>query len=344
LLNLTCPLPWNDSDVITMAHGGGGRRSRELVDRLFRPAFRNSWLDRQHDAADLPPSAGRLAFTSDSYIVQPLFFPGGDIGKLAVFGTLNDLAMCGAQPLYLSANFILEEGCPLNTLRRVVESMAEAARAADVAIVTGDTKVIERSRGDHLYLSMSGVGKIDHPQTIAPASIQPGDAILLSGDIGRHGIAVMAEREGLRFETRLESDCASLVEPALALLAAGIEVHCFRDLTRGGLGAALVEIAETSGQSLQFHEEAVPVCSEVAGACELLGFDPLYVACEGRFIVLLPERDVERAIAILSHHSLSPCRIGSVQGAAEGRVTMRTRLGVHRLIDLPSGEQLPRIC
>ncbi len=346
LSSLTCPLPRDDAELITMAHGGGGRRSRELIDNLFRPAFANPWLEAQHDAAELPAIAGRLAFTADAYIVQPLFFPGGDIGKLAVVGTLNDLAMSGGRPLYLSATFILEEGLEVNTLRRVVNSMATEARDAGVAIVTGDTKVVERSRGDGLYLSMSGVGRIDHPYSIVPAAVQPGDVILLSGDLGRHGMTVMAEREQLRFEQPLESDCAALVAPVLSLLEAGIEVHCLRDLTRGGLGSALVEVAGTSGLSIEIREQSIPVCDEVAGACELLGLDPLYVACEGRFIAIVPEKDTRQALRILAGHPVSGAagEIGRVTSGKPARVTMRTRLGTSRLIDLLSGEQLPRIC
>jgi hydrogenase expression/formation protein HypE len=332
--------------VVLLAHGGGGRLMRRLIDDVFRPAFRNPLLDAQHDGAVLPATPHRLAFTADASVVRPLFFPGGDIGTLAVNGTVNDLAMCGARPLYLSASFVVEEGLPVEALRRVAESMARAADAAGVRVVTGDTKVVDRGKGDGLYLSTSGVGVLEHELVIGPAAVRPGDAVLLSGDVGRHGMAVMAVREGLAFETPIDSDCAPVAGPVLALLAAGAEVHCLRDPTRGGLAAALVEVAETARVRVHVEEAAVPVAEPVRGACEVLGLDPLYVACEGRFVAFVAAADAERALAILRAHPVSAgaVRIGTVEEGADGRVTMTSTVGTRRVIDLPGGEQLPRIC
>lgn len=342
---ITCPVPLADYPHVLLAHGGGGKLTRRLIDELFRPAFRNPLLDMQHDGAILP-AAGRLAFTTDSYVVRPLFFPGGDIGTLAVNGTVNDLAMCGARPLYLSAGFILEEGLPLQTLRRVVESMQQAAKAANVQIVTGDTKVVDRGKGDGIYLNTAGVGAIEHELIIAPAAVRPGDVILLSGDIGRHGMAILSVREGLAFESPILSDCAPLAQPVLALLEAGVEIHCLRDLTRGGLGAALVEIAETAHVRLHVEEPAIPVDETVRGACEVLGLDPLFVANEGRFIVFVPADQADRTLAVLRSNLLGAgaCRIGSVREGSDGLVTMLSSIGTSRIVDLWSGEQLPRIC
>jgi hydrogenase expression/formation protein HypE len=287
-----------------------------------------------------------LAFTTDSFVVKPLFFPGGDIGTLAVNGTINDLAMGGARPLCLSAGFILEEGLPLQSLRRIVASMRRAADAAGVAIVTGDTKVVDRGKGDGIFINTAGIGVIEHDQAIAPQCVRPGDAILISGDIGRHGMAIMAVREGMQFETTLESDCAPLAGTVLKLLESNIATHCLRDLTRGGLTSALVEIAETARVAMQIREAAIPVHPTVQAACELLGFDPLHVACEGRFIAFVPPHGAERALAILRADSLGvgASVIGNVASADPGRVIMRNRLGTQRILDMLSGEQLPRIC
>ncbi len=341
-----CPVPLSDYPHVLLAHGGGGRLMRRLIDELFRPAFRNPLLDAQHDGAVLPATPHRLAFTSDASVVHPLFFPGGDIGALAVNGVVNDLAMCGARPLYLSANFVVEEGLPVESLRRVVASMSRAADAAGVRVVTGDTKVVDRGKGDGLYLGTSGVGVLEHDLAIGPAAVRPGDAVILSGDVGRHGMAVMAVREGLAFETPIESDCAPVAEPVLALLRAGLEVRCLRDPTRGGLAAVLVEIAESAGVRVHVEEAAIPVNQLVRGACEVLGLDPLYVACEGRFVAFVPAEQADRAIAVLRAHPVSAgaCRIGTVEEGTDGLVTMTSTVGTRRVIDLGSGEQLPRIC
>jgi hydrogenase expression/formation protein HypE len=348
---VSCPLPLRRHERVLLAHGGGGRLTGELIASLFRPAFANAFLDERHDGAVLAlPADGhavtRLAFTTDSYVVQPLFFPGGDIGTLAVNGTVNDLAMCGARPLWLSAGFILEEGLAMADLERAVASMRAAANAAGVTLVTGDTKVVERGKGDGLYVNTAGLGQVAPGVAVGPGRIQPGDRILLSGDIGRHGIAILAARESLGFDTPVESDCAPLAAPVLSLLEAGVEVHCLRDLTRGGLGAALVEIAEASGRRLSVEEAAVPVPPHVSAACGILGLDPLYVANEGRFVAFVPAAHAERALAVLREHRVSRAAalIGSVSTERDRLVTLETPLGSVRVVDLPSGEQLPRIC
>ncbi len=345
----SCPAPLPQKTTITVGHGGGGRLTQDLLDRIFRPAFSNEGLDQQHDGAVLAAGGARLAFTTDAHVVSPLFFPGGDIGRLSVHGTVNDLAMCGARPLALSAAFVIEEGFAMETLQRVVASMAEAAREAGVRIVTGDTKVVERGKGDGVYITTSGVGVIEHGLMIAPASVREGDVVLLSGDIGNHGMAIMATRESLSFESPIVSDCASLVAPVQALLDAGLTPHCLRDLTRGGLATALIEIAEAGKVQLSIDEVSIPVSEAVHGACEILGFDPLYVANEGRFVCFVPEAQAEAALALLAKHApgTGPSRIGRVgvlPAGAGGRVVLRSLIGAERLIDRLSGEQLPRIC
>jgi hydrogenase expression/formation protein HypE len=343
----SCPVPLSHRSEITVGHGGGGRLTQDLLDRIFLPAFSHTALASRHDGALLPlPDGSRLAFTTDGHVVTPLFFPGGDIGSLAVNGTVNDLAMCGARPLWLSAAFILEEGLPMATLERVVASMRAAATAAGVAIVTGDTKVVERGKGDGLYIATSGIGLITTPLTLAPASLRPGDAVIVSGDLGRHGMAIMATRAGLSFESPIESDCAPLASAVEALLAAGLEIHCLRDLTRGGLATALVELAEAAGLAIGIDAARVPVSEPVAGACELLGLDPFYVANEGRMVCFVPESQAAAALAILARHAPGgpPALIGRVRAGPAGQVTQRSVIGAERIIDRLSGEQLPRIC
>jgi hydrogenase expression/formation protein HypE len=344
--DFTCPLALNKHDTILLAHGGGGRLMHELIESIFLPAFDNPLLAQRHDGASFALGGTRLAFSTDSYVVRPLFFPGGDIAALAVNGTVNDLAMCGARPRFLSAGFVLEEGLPITTLKRLAQSMRQAASAAGVQLICGDTKVVDRGKGDGVYVNTSGIGIIEHDQLIAPTSIQPGDVILLSGDVGRHGMAIMAVREGLELESTIESDCAAVNGLVMDLFARGIEVHCLRDLTRGGLAGALVEIAEASGHHLQIDERDIPVHEDVQGACEILGFDPLYVANEGRFIAFVPASQGEQALALMRSDALgaSACRVGVVQSHPTGLVTMRSRIGATRILDMLSGEQLPRIC
>lgn len=341
---LVCPIPLRNYPHVIMAHGGGGRLTRDLLDHLFRPAFANPLLDQRHDGAvfDLPGASGaRFAFTTDAYVVRPLFFPGGDIGTLAVNGTVNDLAMCGARPLYVSAAFVMEEGLPLESLQRVVNSMANAARRAEVLIATGDTKVVDRGKGDGLYIVTSGIGQVVAPRPVGPQSVEAGDVILLNGDIGRHGTAIMASREGIGFELAIESDCAPVHREALALFDAGVEVHCLRDCTRGGLATALIEIARDRGLRLHIDARAIPIREEVRGACELLGLDPLYVANEGRFVAIVAGRDAERALTAMGPGAV---RIGTVTAEAKGILTLTSEIGATRIVDMLSGEQLPRIC
>jgi hydrogenase expression/formation protein HypE len=341
-----CPIPIADYPEVLLAHGGGGRLTNDLVERMFVPAFANQALGARHDGARLEVGALRLAFSTDSYVVRPLFFPGGDIGTLAVNGTVNDLAMCGARPRFLSAGFIIEEGLPMETLWRVVSSMKEAADRAGVALVTGDTKVVDRGKGDGVYVNTAGVGVIEHDLVVAPASVRPGDVVILSGDIGRHGMAVMAAREGLEFESAIESDCAPVAAPVLDLFEAGVEVHCLRDLTRGGLASAVCEIAQAAGVHVRLDERAVPVREDVRGACEILGFDPMYVANEGRFIAIVAAGDADRALDVLRAHDVSvdAAPIGVVSESPAGLVTLRSAIGATRVVDMLSGEQLPRIC
>ena len=344
--SFSCPVPQADYERILLAHGGGGRLMHELIERIIVPAFRNPLLDVRHDSAVCAVNGARLAFTTDAYVVRPLFFPGGNIGTLAVNGTVNDLAMCGARPLYLSASFILEEGLRIETLQQILASMRGAADAAAVQIVTGDTKVVDRGKGDGIFITTAGVGCIEHALVITPTSVRPGDSVLLSGDIGRHGMAIMAVREGLEFETTIQSDCAPLAGLVADLLSAGVAIHCLRDLTRGGLASALIEIAEAARVQIHIREAAVPVGEEVRGACEILGFDPLYVANEGRLVCFVPAADGARALRILQAHPLGKdaANIGVVTHNAAGLVTLESQIGATRIVDMLSGEQLPRIC
>ncbi|MBM4125896.1 MAG: hydrogenase expression/formation protein HypE [Nitrospira sp.] len=342
----SCPLPSSDKKTVQLAHGGGGRLMQELIQDIFVRAFHNPLLAPMHDGATWPVEKGTLAFTTDSYVVRPLFFPGGDIGSLAVHGTINDLAMCGAKPLYLSAGFILEEGLSLDVLQQVVNSMAKAAQAAGVSIVTGDTKVVDRGKGDGIFINTAGVGLVPSGVRIAPTLIQPGDAILVSGDLGSHGVAVLSVREGLTFAGNVESDSAPLHEVVGDLMGSGVDLHCMRDLTRGGLASALNELATAAKVGMSIDESAVPVLEPVRGACELLGLDPLYVANEGRFVAMVPESQAETALAVMRRHAVSSkaARIGVVTGRHAPPVILQTVLGTHRILDLLSGEQLPRIC
>ncbi len=342
---LACPAPAGDGDTVQMAHGGGGRAMERLLDTIIRPAFDNPELARRHDGARLDLK-GPVAFTTDSYVVRPLFFPGGDIGTLAVNGTVNDLAMCGARAAYLSVGLILEEGLPLGTLRQVVVSMRAAADAVGVKLVTGDTKVVDHGKADGVFVNTAGLGPIVASAPIGPAEVRPGDAVILSGDIGRHGIAVMAAREGFGFETVIESDCAPVLDPVLALIEAGVAVHCLRDLTRGGLASAVVEIAETAEVAIALDEAAISVRDDVDAACELLGLDPLHVANEGRFVAFVAAGEADRAVDILRCFPMAAeaARIGTVNEGRAGEVSSRGPLGVARIIDMLSGEQLPRIC
>lgn len=342
----SCPVPIEEYPNIQLAHGGGGRLMHRLLEKMFLPAFKNPPLDTRHDGATLRVGEVTLAFSTDSYVVHPLFFPGGDIGTLAVNGTVNDLAMCGARPLYLSGGFVIEEGFPTETLWRVVRSMQRSAEEAGVQIVTGDTKVVDRGKCDGVFVNTAGIGVVEHDLTIAPSEVRPGDVLLLNGDIGRHGIAVMAVREGLAFESTIESDCAPLSALVGNLLDQGIRAHCLRDLTRGGLASALVEVAGAGGVGIHVEEGAIPVRDDVLGACEILGFDPLYVANEGRFVAFVPPEDADKALGVMRAHPLGAgsSLIGEVTEGSPGQVSMTSRIGATRMVDLLSGEQLPRIC
>lgn len=343
---ISCPVILHDYPQVLLAHGGGGRLMDQLIANMFAPAFANPLLAERHDGALINLNGRRLAFTTDSYVVHPLFFPGGDIGTLAINGTVNDLAMCGARPWYLSAGFIIEEGLAMETLWRIVRSMKQAAADAGIQVVTGDTKVVDKGKGDELFINTAGIGRVDHERPISPAGIRSGDAVLLSGDIGRHGMAIMSVREGLQFESSIESDCAPLADLVLSLLDEGIGVHCLRDLTRGGLASALNEIAQCARAQIDIDQSAVPVREEVQGACEILGLDPLYVANEGRFVAFVPAADVEHALETMRSHPLGAeaTQIGVVTAGSPGLVTLKSQIGARRILDLLSGEQLPRIC
>lgn len=324
---------------------------RQLLEGLLLPTFQHAsapdaGATAPHDSAVLDIDGRRIAFTTDSFVVNPLFFPGGDIGKLAVYGTVNDLAMAGAKPLYLSCGLILEEGLPLETLQRVVESMRQAAEEAGVEIVTGDTKVVDRGKGDAIFINTSGIGSVPRNIQIHPARVTPGDRVLVSGDIGRHGIAIMSLREGLEFEGAPESDCASLAALVENLQELGTDLHCLRDLTRGGLAAALIEIADHATVGMDLHEPDIPVSSSVNNICELLGLDPLFAANEGRMVAIVAEQAVDQAMRIMADHPAahSPTVIGNVTANHPGEVELLNAFGTGRLLDLPAGEQMPRIC
>jgi hydrogenase expression/formation protein HypE len=334
-----------DRQTVVLGHGSGGKLSAQLIRELFLPAFENPFLARLDDQAVLDAGGARIAFTTDSFVVTPLFFPGGDIGQLAVHGTINDLAMCGAAPLALSAAFIIEEGFPMDELRRVVDSMAAAARAAGVPIATGDTKVVSRGAADKLFITTSGVGLVPPGLSLSAANALPGDAVLLSGSIGDHGMAVMSVREGLEFESAIVSDTAALHRLTAAMAAAG-EIHAMRDPTRGGLGAILTEIAGAAQVGIEADATAIPVREPVRAACGLLGLDPLFVANEGKLVAFVAPGHAEAILAAMRNRpeGREAVRIGAVVAEHPGMVLLRTEIGGTRVIDLPFSEQLPRIC
>ncbi|EAQ74249.1 MULTISPECIES: hydrogenase expression/formation protein HypE [unclassified Synechococcus] len=339
-LDFPCPISADDGAVVLLGHGGGGLLSQRLLEQVILPAL-GATDGVLLDAASLTTEAGELAFSTDGHVVRPLEFPGGDIGALAVFGTVNDLAMLGATPLALSLGLILEEGLPLSILSRVLSSAAAAAARCGVSVVTGDTKVVERGKADGLFMTTAGIGRIPAGVSIGPSAIRSGDAILVSGDLGRHGLAILAAREELGFSTSLESDLAPLHGSVQALLAAGLELHALRDLTRGGLAAALHELCRDAGLGGLVHEAVVPVHAAVATACELLGLDPLTMASEGRFVMMLPASQAQDALKLLRHEQSSAAVIGRIGGEA---LLLETSLGVRRPLELGRGELLPRIC
>ncbi len=346
-----CPVPRSRYDHVLLGHGSGGRLTADLIQRLFIPAFGNEVLGALEDQATLRLPGGtarapRIAFTTDAFVVRPIFFPGGDIGKLAVHGTVNDLAVGGATPLFLSAAFILEEGLPLDDLRRVVASMREACDRAGVALVTGDTKVVDRGKGDQVFITTAGIGVVPEGLSLSVRAARPGDRVLLSGTVGDHGVAILSVREGLEFETVLESDTAPLHDLARAMLDACPTVRWMRDPTRGGVSSALNELTDASRVGVRLEESAVPMRPEVQGACEMLGLDPLYVANEGKLVAVVPPEDAERLLETMRRHPLGrdAAVIGEVVADHPGMVTMRSLVGGERVVALLAGEQLPRIC
>jgi hydrogenase expression/formation protein HypE len=345
LLN-SCPIPITDHKEIVLGHGSGGRLTHQLIERMIAPQFKNDLLDPLHDGAMFSINGVRLAFSTDSFVVNPIFFPGGDIGSLAIHGTINDLSMCGARPLYLSAAFILEEGFPMQNLWRVVISMQEAAKKAGVALVTGDTKVVDRGKGDQIFINTTGIGVIDAGIEIHPFRAKPGDKILINGPIASHGIAILSVREGLEFESQIESDTAALNDLVARMLDASKEIHVLRDPTRGGLASTFNEIAKQVKIGIRLNEAAIPIQENVKGACEILGLDPLYVANEGKLVAFVPAEHSEKVLNAMKTHPLGKesVEIGEVLETNPGSVLLKTRIGGTRIVDMLSGEQLPRIC
>lgn len=342
----SCPVPISDHKEIVLAHGSGGKLTHRLIENFIMPQFKNELLDPQHDGAVFSVGGARLAFSTDSFVVNPLFFPGGDIGKLAVHGTVNDLSMCGAKPLYLSAAFILEEGLKMDDFWRVVKSMQAAAAEAGVQFVTGDTKVVDRGKGDQMFINTAGIGQVRDGVNIHPARATVGDHVIVSGQIAVHGIAIMSVREGLEFETEIASDTAPLHGLVDVILNTCPDVHVLRDPTRGGVTSALSEIAEQAKLGIRLDEAAIPISEEVKGACEILGLDPLYVANEGKLLAVVPKEKSAKVLAAMRAHPLGKeaAIIGEVVDEHRGMVTMKTRVGGTRVVDMLSGEQLPRIC
>ena len=345
----TCPIPLKNYPTIVMGHGAGGKMMNDLIQHLFASEFHNDLLAQLGDSTALELSANngqRLAFSTDSFVVSPLFFPGGDIGELAVNGTVNDLAMSGAKPLFLSAGFILEEGLEMETLGRISASMAQACKRAGVQVAAGDTKVVEKGHGDGVYINTTGIGLIPEGVDIAPTNARPGDAVIVSGRLGDHGIAIMSVREGLQFESEIKSDTAPLNGLVAEMLAASKEIHCLRDATRGGLSAVLNELAVASKVGIEFEEDKVPVSPAVNAACEMLGLDPFYIANEGKLVAFVPDAQAEKILAAMKNNEYGKEAfiIGRVTEDHPGRVVAKTAIGSSRVVDLPAGELLPRIC
>jgi hydrogenase expression/formation protein HypE len=342
----TCALPVTHQEQIVLGHGSGGKLSAQLIESVFLPAFSNPLLDKLDDQAMLQVNGSRLAFTTDAFVVTPLFFPGGDIGRLAINGTVNDLAMSGARPLYLAAAFILEEGLPTDELRRIVQSMSEAARDAGVQLVAGDTKVVNRGKGDKIFISTTGIGVMERPAHISAGRAQPGDKIIVSGYIGDHGMAILSQRENLEFEGTIESDCAALHTLVQDMLDISLDIHCLRDPTRGGVATVLNELAARSRVGMRVTETELPVRDSVRGACEILGLDPLYVANEGKLIAIVPADSADAMVNRMRTHPLGKDArvIGEVVADHPGMVLMNTEIGGTRILDTLFGEQLPRIC
>lgn len=333
-------------DKILLEHGGGGLLTNELIAKTFLPNFSNSYLERLEDSAVLSIGNQKFCFTTDSYVVSPVFFPGGNIGSLAVHGTVNDLAVCGGKPLFMSAGYILEEGFPFDSLAKIVQSMADAARSAGVKIVTGDTKVVSRGAVDGIFINTSGIGIVGYEGTLSVKSISPGDAIIINGTIGDHGAAIMKARENLGFEADIVSDSAPLNGLIAEILKASPDIHCMRDATRGGLGAILAEIALSAGVRINIAEQDIPVHENVRGICEILGLDPMFLANEGKVVIFCPAADAKSVLDAMKKHELgiNAAVIGNVGESGQGRVVLKTSIGGERVVDLPTGELVPRIC
>ena len=345
-MEMFCPIPITDSDCILLGHGSGGRLSHQLINDIFYPAFKNNLLEQNHDGCVFPVKEGRIACSTDSFVVNPVFFPGGNIGDLAINGTVNDLACCGAEPEYLTVGFILEEGLPLADLRHIVTAMKEAAEKAGVRIIAGDTKVVERGKCDKIYINTTGIGIVPQGVDIAPSKAVAGDAIICSGNIGAHGIAVLSARESLGFETELKSDTAALNKMCSCLIQEIKEIHVLRDPTRGGVGTTLNEIANSAKVEIELDEASLPVPEPVRGASEILGIDPLFIANEGIVLVILPEEYAEQAISILHRfpEGRNAARIGRALSQGRSLVKLKTIYGNHRIVSMLAGDQLPRIC
>lgn len=343
---IICPVPKQDHTCIQVAHGGGGKMTQQLIESVFYPAFGNEILAQEHDSAQIEMPQGKIAFTTDSFVVDPVFFPGGNIGELAINGTVNDLLCSGAIPQYLSAGFIIEEGFPLSDLKRIVESMSKAAKKAGVSIVTGDTKVIERQKGGQIYINTSGIGVIPDGVFVSPKQVVPGDAVIVTGKIGEHGTCILSTRNNLGFESEVQSDTASLNDIVFRLMKEIPEVHVLRDPTRGGLSSTLNEIAHTAGIDIEIEEDSLPVSAGVNAACELLGMDPLYIANEGILLIFLPKEKADDALTIIRQceHGENASVIGVVRSSDSPRVYLKSSFGSRRVVEMISGEQLPRIC
>ena len=346
MAGLACPIPISDYPHVLLAHGGGGKLSQQIIQKMVVPQFKNELLEPLHDGAVFTLNGTRLAFSTDSYVINPIFFPGGDIGELAVNGTVNDLAMCGARPMYLSAAFIIEEGFAMDDLWKVILSMQSAAVKAGVQLVTGDTKVVDRGKGDKIFINTSGVGIVDEGVQIGSQNARVGDVIIVSGPIAVHGIAIMSVREGLEFESQLVSDTAALNRLVQSMLAVSKKIHVLRDPTRGGVASSLNEIAESSLVGIRIEEEKIPISEPVRGACEILGLDPLYVANEGKLLAFVSREDADAVLSVMRKDPLGreSAIIGEVVAEHKGTVVMKTSIGGSRVVDMLSGEQLPRIC
>ena len=342
----TCPIPITEYDKVMLAHGGGGSLSNKLIEKMFFSEFDNEYLNKMHDGAVFNTQKGRMAISTDSFVIQPIFFPGGNIGELAVYGTVNDIACCGAVPQYLSLGFILEEGLPMDDLWKIVQSIKFAAGKAGVKIVTGDTKVVEKGKGDKIFINTTGVGIVKEGINISPENCKPGDKIIVSGTVADHGTCIMSLRAGLEFETEIKSDSAPLNHMIKEILEVSGKINVLRDPTRGGLASTLNEIASSSGKGIMLYEDNIPVREDVKGVCELLGLDPLYVANEGKLLVFVAEEDAEKVLSVMkqNEYGKNAAIIGEVQNTDDKIVKLKTSIGTTRIVDMISGEQLPRIC